>query len=59
MPANTRVVAVIMERVTLTNRWATERWEAKGVVRDDAPAGAGASRLPEGAEAPCHQKLRV
>ena len=29
---NTRVVAVIMERVTLDNRWATERWEAKGVV---------------------------
>jgi hypothetical protein len=32
LPANTRVVAVIMERVTLANRWATERWEAKGVV---------------------------
>jgi hypothetical protein len=29
-------VAVIMERVTLANRWATERWEAKGVVPDAA-----------------------
>jgi hypothetical protein len=27
-------VAVIMERVTLANRWQTERWEAKGVVPD-------------------------
>ena len=27
-------IAVIMERVRLANRWATERWEAKGVVRD-------------------------
>lgn len=36
---NARVVAVIMERVTLANRWATERWEAKGVVPDvlDSP----------------------
>jgi hypothetical protein len=34
-------LAVIMERVRLANRWATERWEAKGVVRDDAPAGSG------------------
>ena len=34
-------LAVVMERVRLSNRWATERWEAKGVVRDDAPAGSG------------------
>jgi hypothetical protein len=34
-------LAVIMERLRLANRWATERWEAKGVVRDDAPAGSG------------------
>lgn len=34
-------VAVIMERVKLANRWATERWEAKGVVRDAMPAGSG------------------
>ena len=32
LPANTRIVAVIMEQVTLANRWASERWEAKGVV---------------------------
>ncbi len=34
-------LAVIMERVRLANRWATERWEAKGVVRDETPAGSG------------------
>ena len=36
-------VAVVMERVRLADRWATERWEAKGVVRDTAPPGAGES----------------
>jgi hypothetical protein len=34
-------IAVIMERERLANRWATERWEAKGVVRDEAPPGSG------------------
>ncbi len=34
-------VSVIMERVRLANRWATERWEAKGVVRDTSPPGSG------------------
>lgn len=34
-------LAVIMERTRLANRWATERWEAKGVVRDALPAGSG------------------
>lgn len=34
-------IAVIMERVRLANRWATERWEAKGVVRDVMPPGSG------------------
>lgn len=34
-------LAVIMERTALHNRWASERWEAKGVVRDATPAGAG------------------
>jgi hypothetical protein len=34
-------IAVIMEHVRLTNRWATERWEAKGVVRDITPPGSG------------------
>jgi hypothetical protein len=34
-------IAVIMERVRLANRWATERWEAKGVVQDPMPPGSG------------------
>ncbi|MBI3045767.1 MAG: DUF3305 domain-containing protein [Betaproteobacteria bacterium] len=34
-------IAVIMERVRLANRWATENWEAKGVVRDLLPPGSG------------------
>ena len=34
-------IAVIMERVRLDNRWATEQWEAKGVVRDETPPGSG------------------
>lgn len=34
-------ISVIMERVRLANRWATERWEAKGVVRDVTPPGSG------------------
>lgn len=34
-------IAIIMERVRLANRWATERWEAKGVVRDLSAPGSG------------------
>ena len=34
-------VAVIMERVRLVNRWATEKWEAKGVVLDVPQQGSG------------------
>ena len=33
-------LAIIMERVRLENRWQTERWETKGVVRDVLPPGA-------------------
>jgi hypothetical protein len=33
-------LAVIMQRTVLANRWATEQWEAKGVVRDTGEAGA-------------------
>ncbi|MBI4193747.1 MAG: DUF3305 domain-containing protein [Betaproteobacteria bacterium] len=33
-------VAVIMERVVLNSRWTSEKWEAKGVVRDASPPGA-------------------
>lgn len=29
-----RGVAVVMERIPLKNRWASERWEAKGVLPD-------------------------
>ena len=32
-------VAVVMERLTLNNRWVGEQWGARGVVRDDAPRG--------------------
>lgn len=34
-------VAVIMERTRLTHRWSSERWEAKGIVRDTMPEGSG------------------
>jgi len=34
-------LAIIMERVRLRNRWATERWDAKGAVRDLTPPGGG------------------
>lgn len=34
-----RSLAVIMERVALRNRWATEQWSARAVLCDDAPAG--------------------
>jgi hypothetical protein len=37
--ADSCAVAVIMERAAVASRWATERWEAKGVVRDEAPPG--------------------
>jgi len=36
-----------MERVALANRWVNERWEAKGVVYDTAPAGAAPRTLIE------------
>jgi len=32
-------LAVIMERVRLNDRWATEKWEAKGIVADTSPPG--------------------
>ena len=41
-------LAVIMERVKLANRWATERWEAKGVVRDVTPPGSGEQVIVSG-----------
>jgi len=32
-------LAVIMERVRLEDRWATEKWEAKGILLDTSPPG--------------------
>ena len=40
-------LGVVMERVRLANRWATERWEAKGVVRDPEAEGSGERVLLE------------
>jgi len=37
LSANSYPIAVIMQRSVLANRWATEMWEAKGVVPDAAP----------------------
>lgn len=34
-------LAVIMERVRYADRWGTEKWEAKGVLRDPLPPGSG------------------
>src|ERR1700674_3505884 len=34
-------IAVIMERIALNNRWASERWQAKGVVPDVGESDAG------------------
>lgn len=41
-------VAVIMERVRLVNRWATEKWEAKGVVLDVQQQGSGERVIVDG-----------
>ena len=32
-------LAIIMQRTVLANRWGTEQWEARGVVREPADAG--------------------
>ena len=42
--ADVFLYAVIMERRPGCDRWATERWEAKGIVRD-APAADNAPRV--------------
>ena len=41
-------VAVIMERVRLVNRWATEKWEAKGIVLDVPQQGNGERVIVDG-----------
>ncbi|HYH43439.1 MAG TPA: DUF3305 domain-containing protein [Burkholderiales bacterium] len=38
-PTRSYALAVVMQRTVLDNRWASEQWEAKGVVRDQAEAG--------------------
>jgi hypothetical protein len=41
VPVRSERLAVIMERTLLrNNRWADERWEAKGIVPDSGSAGA-------------------
>jgi hypothetical protein len=41
-------IAIVMERVRLANRWGTERWETKGVVRDVSPAGSAEQVIVSG-----------
>lgn len=41
-------VAVIMERVALANRWVSEKWEAKGVVRDTSLPGSSQRVIVQG-----------
>ncbi len=38
-PTRSYPVAVIMERTELANRWASEQWEAKGIVQDSSEPG--------------------
>ena len=40
-------LAVVMERVRVNDRWGSERWEVKGVVRDEASAGSEARTIVE------------
>jgi hypothetical protein len=40
-------LAVIMQRTALVNRWATEKWEAQGVVRDLDTSGAAPKVIVE------------
>jgi len=37
--------AVIMERMAIVNRWADERWETRGIVRDTEASGASSRML--------------
>ena len=39
-PNRSYALAVIMQRTVLANRWASEQWETKGVVRDAGDASA-------------------
>jgi hypothetical protein len=44
---NSVMLAVIMERKTLDNKWASHHWEAIAVVPDNDPEGAAPRRLIE------------
>jgi len=44
-------LAVIMERERLANRWATEKWEAIGIVRDVEPPGSRERVIVDGTAA--------
>ena len=46
-PARSYPLAVIMERTALTSRWASEKWEAKGVVQDASAPGSTPRRIVE------------
>ena len=37
MPALRFPVAVVIERITLANRWTSEKWQVGTVERDDSP----------------------
>ena len=39
------LLGVIMARTLLADRWGTEKWEARGVVRDNRPAGAAREEI--------------
>jgi hypothetical protein len=48
-PGRSYPLAVIMERTELDGRWASEKWEAKGIVQDAAPAGTAAKVIVQSA----------
>ena len=47
-PARSYPLAVIMQRTAINNRWASEQWEAKGVVRDLSAADTPPRVIVEG-----------
>ena len=42
--------AIIMERVRLPDRWATEKWEVRGILPDALPAGSAEQVLVDDGE---------
>ena len=42
--------AVIMERVRMSDRWSTEKWEVRGIVPDGLPAGSAAQVMVDDGE---------